>query len=279
MTKDEKYISLKEAEEHCPYSADYLKLRARQGKLKAAKIGRIWVTTKEWVKEYQEEMVSYKEKRVQKKKVKKASFIVRPSLKLEFKARPLLLGATLLVLMIFLVILGTALEKTPDIAQAKKGLSVLYQRTIETFEKADQITEALIECAGDGASGVKKTVQKEIKESSQDLSFGLLAFKEYITQKQREFFIIVKNAGQYFQGLAAISTQEASQLILDSARKNISDVSESFKFSLSYEVDKIEVGSPQRPQGITVYDIETGEPYCLQIENGQIINLPGKCNY
>ncbi|MBU4082825.1 hypothetical protein KKB98_02695, partial [Patescibacteria group bacterium] len=51
-TNPVKYISLKEASELCSYSQDYLSLRARQGKLKAAKMGRNWVTRKEWVKEY-----------------------------------------------------------------------------------------------------------------------------------------------------------------------------------------------------------------------------------
>ncbi len=46
------YISLGEAAKNCPYSADYLKLRARQGKLKAVKLGRNWFTTKEWLEEY-----------------------------------------------------------------------------------------------------------------------------------------------------------------------------------------------------------------------------------
>lgn len=46
------YISLKEATRFCNYSQDYLKLRSRQGKLKAVKIGRNWVTTAEWVDEY-----------------------------------------------------------------------------------------------------------------------------------------------------------------------------------------------------------------------------------
>ncbi|MDP3991093.1 MAG: hypothetical protein Q8P63_02245 [Candidatus Nealsonbacteria bacterium] len=46
------YISLKEATQYCHHSQDYLKLRARQGKLKAAKIGRNWATTREWVEEY-----------------------------------------------------------------------------------------------------------------------------------------------------------------------------------------------------------------------------------
>lgn len=46
------YISLREAAKYCSYSQDYLKLRARQGKFKAIKIGRNWVTTKEWLAEY-----------------------------------------------------------------------------------------------------------------------------------------------------------------------------------------------------------------------------------
>ncbi len=44
------YISLKDASKLCSYSQDYLSLRARQGKLKAVKVGRNWMTTKEWLK-------------------------------------------------------------------------------------------------------------------------------------------------------------------------------------------------------------------------------------
>lgn len=47
-----KYISLNEAAKYCPYSQDYLSLRARQGKLRAIKAGRNWVTTKKWLNEY-----------------------------------------------------------------------------------------------------------------------------------------------------------------------------------------------------------------------------------
>ncbi|MCX6789303.1 MAG: FG-GAP-like repeat-containing protein [Candidatus Gribaldobacteria bacterium] len=51
--KTNKYISLTEAaEKYTEYSQEYLSLRARQGKLKAVKIGRNWLTKKEWVEEY-----------------------------------------------------------------------------------------------------------------------------------------------------------------------------------------------------------------------------------
>ncbi|MCX6764531.1 MAG: helix-turn-helix domain-containing protein [Candidatus Nealsonbacteria bacterium] len=52
MKKDEQYISLQEAAKHCEYSQEYLSLRARQGKLKAIKIGRNWIVKKEWLEDY-----------------------------------------------------------------------------------------------------------------------------------------------------------------------------------------------------------------------------------
>lgn len=46
------FISLQQASSFCDYSQEYLGLRARQGKLKAVKMGRNWVTKKEWLDEY-----------------------------------------------------------------------------------------------------------------------------------------------------------------------------------------------------------------------------------
>jgi hypothetical protein len=68
------YISLQEATKFCHYSQNYLSLRARQGKLKAVKFGRNWVTTKEWLEEYIERVENYnnnlKNRKVQKAKEK-----------------------------------------------------------------------------------------------------------------------------------------------------------------------------------------------------------------
>ena len=46
------YLSLTEAGEISGYSQEYLSLRARQKKLRAVKMGRNWVTTREWLDEY-----------------------------------------------------------------------------------------------------------------------------------------------------------------------------------------------------------------------------------
>lgn len=50
------YISLSEAAKLSPYSQEYLSLRARQGKLRAIKQGRNWVTTLGWLDDYQAEV-------------------------------------------------------------------------------------------------------------------------------------------------------------------------------------------------------------------------------
>ena len=58
-SEESMYISLQEAAKHCGYSQEYLSLRARQGKLKAVKFGRNWVTKEEWFKEYLEKVEKY----------------------------------------------------------------------------------------------------------------------------------------------------------------------------------------------------------------------------
>lgn len=53
MSKAREYISLSDAAIYSGcYSQEYLSLRARQGKLKATKFGRNWITTKEWIDKY-----------------------------------------------------------------------------------------------------------------------------------------------------------------------------------------------------------------------------------
>jgi|GEM_PF-1186262 hypothetical protein len=50
--EEPQFISLAEAAKLTNYSQDYISLLCRQRKLKAEKLGRNWVTTKEWVYEY-----------------------------------------------------------------------------------------------------------------------------------------------------------------------------------------------------------------------------------
>jgi len=73
------YISLQDATKFCNYSQEYLSLRARQGKLKAVKMGRNWVTTEEWLKEYLGKVEEYNN-RVNNKNLKKSATVPPPNL-------------------------------------------------------------------------------------------------------------------------------------------------------------------------------------------------------
>ena len=68
-TVKDRYISLTEATHYCNYSQEYLSLRARNGKLKAIKQGRNWVTKKEWITKYVQGIEKYNSSLMAKKKV------------------------------------------------------------------------------------------------------------------------------------------------------------------------------------------------------------------
>ncbi len=72
-----RYISLHEATKYCHYSQEYLSLRVRQGKLKAIKSGRNWVTKKEWVEEYVKKVGDYNNNLKIKKSVLPAETLVK----------------------------------------------------------------------------------------------------------------------------------------------------------------------------------------------------------
>ncbi|HVY12767.1 MAG TPA: tail fiber domain-containing protein, partial [Alphaproteobacteria bacterium] len=42
-------------------------------------------------------------------------------------------------------------------------------------------------------------------------------------------------------------------------------------------VDTFTVGSAEKPSGITLYDEDTRQPYCVKIKGGKMVNLPGAC--
>lgn len=79
------YISLQEAAKHCSYSQEYLSLRARQGKLRATKLGRNWVTTKKWLKEYLNGVEEYNN--LKDKKIKPVRPVARPVRRIPSQAR------------------------------------------------------------------------------------------------------------------------------------------------------------------------------------------------
>jgi len=40
---------------------------------------------------------------------------------------------------------------------------------------------------------------------------------------------------------------------------------------------QLEVGATEKPAGITIYDVDTGQPFCIRVRAGEMQNLQGKC--
>jgi len=59
--QNQNYISLAQAAKMCSYSEHYLRLRARQGKLKSIKLGKKWMTTLAWLREYEERVAEWRQ--------------------------------------------------------------------------------------------------------------------------------------------------------------------------------------------------------------------------
>src|SRR3989344_7809841 len=73
------YISLQDAAKISSYSQEYLSLRARQGKLRAEKIGRNWVTTKEWLAAYTETAETFKNNGYHHELVERVKYVAPPA--------------------------------------------------------------------------------------------------------------------------------------------------------------------------------------------------------
>jgi len=43
------------------------------------------------------------------------------------------------------------------------------------------------------------------------------------------------------------------------------------------ETGNLKVGSPEKPTGISIYDEDTGKPYCIKMKAGQMISTSGEC--
>ena len=122
------YISLQEVTKYCPYTQEYLSLRARQGKLKAVKFGRNWVTKKEWLDDYLRDVEEYNNNL----KIKK---VVAPpeNLPVEKLPVPKLRFAFVTALAFVLLIGGVAFGKE-SFKNVYKDISPLVQNFSEGFD-------------------------------------------------------------------------------------------------------------------------------------------------
>ncbi|XOB41868.1 MAG: MopE-related protein [Candidatus Nealsonbacteria bacterium] len=215
-----KYISLQEATKYCEYSQKYLSLRGRQGKLKAVKIGRNWLTKKEWVKEYVERMEEYNNNF----RVKK---VVPPPKNLPVeeiaRVRPVQLRPALAIVLAFvLLIAGGVLGKT-----SFQNVSGTIDNTFSTI--AQKILKPGQELAAISSPDVLKStlntfkeygqwVNESVKNQTSNLKSGYLAFNYFIEEKldnaSRAVLSGVKGFTQRIREIPKIVSQPFKKVVI-----------------------------------------------------------------
>ena len=144
--KTDNYISLQEAIKYCNYSQEYLSLRARQGKLKAIKFGRNWVTKKEWLDEYLENVDNYNNSHINTNKKVNATKISLPPKNLPITARSTNFGFQLrtsfvLALVVSLLAGGLVFGKT--------SFQNAYKDTSPLVYEISRVGDTIIEGIGE----------------------------------------------------------------------------------------------------------------------------------
>ena len=204
---EEKYLSLSEAAKYTPYSAEYLSLRARQGKLKAIKIGKIWVTKKEWVEEYvrkyrgMEEVEKIPNTKNQKSKIKipKIKFQI-PKIKTE-----ILFALTILLLFVSVALAKDSLkilakEIVLSLEEVGEDFMIVANSQIQklnsSLSKTRENIQSIFSLAKEGAKIVTENFSESLSQTTKEIVFGVAAIGE---TAQRGFASVSEIFKEYFE--------------------------------------------------------------------------------
>jgi len=302
------FISLIEAEKYCPYSADYLKLRARQGKLKAQKSGRFWFTKKSWVKEYVKEVDNYWDRRrkkdkeaikeIVKKREGKKRFSFFSFRRLSKETTPLFI-----VLLLFSLAAAIILSKDSFFSCVREMRQIAINAGGNKIFDVSQIYEKVARdkafaLVGNGILNYSLLLEKDglaYMEGLTDLQ-GVLQknFLETIEGAENQFNLLALQFQEYLGAMKSFKNQlsfisfpdlsfTSLALAMDNSTRIIEQKSQELKNFIVFSFQKtagaefFDRSSAAKINGITLYDEATGEPYCLKIRRGKIFETKGEC--
>jgi len=192
------YISLQEATKYCSYSQEYLSLRARQGKLKSVKLGRNWVTKKEWIEEYLKEVEEYKENlEIRKENLKIKKFVVPPggqtSVKLT-EVRPLQkLRFGFVVALVFVLLIS-------GVVFGRESFKNVFETVDPYVMKISQAPTSILKWWGQASDLATNGVRNFIFQGGEKIKIAISENIEniklstnVISNRAKEIFVDVKN--------------------------------------------------------------------------------------
>jgi hypothetical protein len=193
MSEEPNYISLQEATKYCDYSQEYLALRARQGKLKSLKLGKNWVTTKEWLGEYIKGVRGFNSIR-KKKEIKKNH---QPSL-------------TLAMTVFFISLITSITFGKEGIIKTfgETGLAInkTFQTISEEISSASLINELALEIVSPSEQGFPDGIFEETINTFKDYSQWLTKNIKTVYFATNDFF--EKKINQAYRAISQLFKKE-----------------------------------------------------------------------
>ena len=133
--------------------------------------------------------------------------------------------------------------------------------------------------AGDGLALSSNAPGVAVKATSPGFIVGK-ALQNYDSPGEGMIVAFVENT-YYFPPALALGSEPEAQNIVSIVLSTLLSYGISFEQELvrisRLAVETLVVGSSQQPAGITLFDKSTGEPYCLEIDNGEPIATEGEC--
>jgi len=270
VEKDNNFITLKEAAGYCRYSPEYLNLRIRQGKLKAVKFGRNWMTKKRWLKDYIARVEEYAAVYPKEREIKKVLVSEPASLKKSDEYRKLSLVkfskerllnfqfgfvfSAVLVLLIFITIFSFGI--------AKERVS-LQNLPLDFFFYADIISEAgdivvkgtavsvqnIILAKGQGGAGdILRNIEYTFKEYGRWITGKIFAFIRGLKNLPQKFAQRFKSISKLWKEPEEIPEEKEGMVVIPSTEKDEA-IKEKIKLSFS---DKVRVEPTDESSGIII---------------------------
>lgn len=181
------YISLNKAAEYSGcYSQEYLSLRARQGKLKAIKIARNWLTKKEWIDEYVEKVNNnYKNRASDIRKIQKKE-IIKPTLIQPVSPRAI---AVVVALVFVLVSVGTLFAYPYFSPVLKSVANPIKDGAIEVVSDIGEFTSDI----GEGIVEAGDNISENIFDFTTNVSVGARPVRDLVVKGPKKFVARISN--------------------------------------------------------------------------------------
>ncbi len=112
-------------------------------------------------------------------------------------------------------------------------------------------------------------------EEGRVVGIALESFEATSTDATGKILVLI-NPHWYVPKVTTASLQGGSAGTASALNTYTFDSSMTYSFE-NLKVQNLEIGSEDKPTGITTYDIATKKPYCVVVENGNMRVIPGKC--